>query len=74
MEKISTWQSVIDVIIFDTSNNNYIKSLCISLLQEVEKRELTKPVIRKFNTYLLNYPPPNALLRACHDYDIQLKF
>lgn len=73
MEKMRSWQSVIDAILLDTRNNNYIKSLCFNLLIEVESKNLTKQVICKFNDYSDNYPPPNALLKACSDCGIKLQ-
>lgn len=73
MEKMRTWQSVIDAILIDTRNNDYIKSLCFNLLMEVENKNLTKQVILRFNDYCDNYPPPNALLKACSDNGIKLQ-
>lgn len=73
MEKMRSWQSVIDAILFDTRNNSYIKSLCFNLLIEVESKQLTKQVTTKFNNYCDNYPPPNALLKACSDCGIKLQ-
>lgn len=68
--KMDNWIQLVENINSHYRNDYSSKVICDWLLITVEQNNLTEKVFEKYDQYLKNDLPLNALIKACYDHNI----
>ena len=65
------WQNVVELINSTYRDDYYTKVTCERLLRLTEQSNNSDNIAIKFEFYLSNSEPVDALVKACYEYNIQ---